>query len=98
MATDHSEVEAKLERLGERVRLGWARQHPMTEQERELVRQAVGEQWQREEAVRQKLEAARQAEEVRLAQARKELEHGPSKETGKRGRDRGGDQDHGHGH
>jgi hypothetical protein len=98
MATDHSEVEAKLQRLGERVRLGWARPQPMTAQERELVRQAVGQQWQREEAVRQKLATARQAEKVRLAKARKALERGPSKATGKRARDRGIDQDDGHRH
>jgi hypothetical protein len=99
MADKPTDMDAKLKHLGERVRLGWARQHRMTEAERNLVRQAVSEQWQREETVRQTRLEARAAEEARQAQIQESLQRGQQKEPDQREKDRGRiDKDDGHSH
>lgn len=99
MADKPTDMDAKLKRLGERVRLGWARQHSMSEAERNLVRQAVAQQWQREETVRQTRLEARAAEEARQAQIQESLQRGQQKEPDQREKDRGRiDKDDGHSH
>lgn len=90
MEPDYSEVEAKLRRLADRVHRGWAKLYPMTEQEREMVRQAAREQWEREEQVRQE-----------LAEAQRVIERAggvPPKEQDKRAHDRKPDNDQTHTH
>jgi hypothetical protein len=98
MATDHSEAEAMLQRLAERVHRGWAKQHPMTEKEWERVRAAVQEQWQREEQVRRDLEAARLAQEAHRAQMQQEGMSPPPRDRDKQGPAHGIDKDDGHSH
>jgi len=48
MPNENTDAEAKLKKLGERVRDGWAKQHPIPEQSTETVRQTVREEWERE--------------------------------------------------
>ena len=52
MPNENTDAEAKLKKLGERVRQGWAKQHPTPEKSLETVRQTVREEWQREQAVK----------------------------------------------
>ena len=52
MPDENTDAAAKLKKLGQRVRDGWAKQHPMPEQSRETVRQTVREEWEREQAAK----------------------------------------------
>lgn len=52
MPDDNTDAQAKLKKLGERVRNGWAKQNPMPEKSRETVRQAVREEWEREQTAK----------------------------------------------
>ena len=49
MPNDNTDAEAKLKKLGERVRNGWSKKHPMPEQSLETVRQTVREEWERDQ-------------------------------------------------
>ncbi|MCP5525102.1 MAG: hypothetical protein H7A46_26555 [Verrucomicrobiales bacterium] len=96
MATDPEEIDAKLQRLGERARMGWAQLHSMTEEARRAVSQAVTDQWQREEAVRQTRQEAREAEAVRRAGGQESQQRDQQKEAERREQDRQRDKGHGH--
>jgi hypothetical protein len=52
MPEEHTDAEAKLKKLGERVRDGWAKRHPIPERSLETVRQTVREEWEREQAAK----------------------------------------------
>ena len=52
MPDENTDAAAKLKKLGQRVRDGWAKQHPMPEASRDTVRQTVREEWQREQAIK----------------------------------------------
>ena len=52
MPDDTTNAEAKLKKLGQRVRAGFAKQHPISEQSIQTVRRAVREEWQREQEVK----------------------------------------------
>ena len=70
MDEEQTKAELRLMKLGERLRAGMKAQQPLSTTELECVRQAVREQWQREEKVRQfvgraKQSAAQQEEERR---------------------------------
>lgn len=49
MPDRNTEAEDKLRKLGERLRQGWARQHPIPEKSLDTVRNAVREEWAREQ-------------------------------------------------
>lgn len=53
MPNDNTDAQAKLKKLGERVRSGWSKKHPMPEQSLETVRQTVREEWEREQAAKE---------------------------------------------
>ncbi len=42
------DAESSLAKLGQRLRDGWAKQHPTQEHELDAVREAIREQWARE--------------------------------------------------
>ena len=52
MPDENTDAAAKLKKLGQRVRDGWAKQHPMPEQSIQTVRQTVREEWEREQAAK----------------------------------------------
>jgi len=52
MPNENTDAEAKLKKLGERVRDGLAKRHPVPEQSLEAVRQTVREEWQREQTAK----------------------------------------------
>lgn len=47
MPGDNQSDEAKLRKLGQRIRLGWAKRHPVSERSLQTVRDAVRVQQQR---------------------------------------------------
>lgn len=49
MPNENTDAADKLKKLGQRVRDGWTRQHPIPDQSLETVRQTVREEWQREQ-------------------------------------------------
>lgn len=49
MPREPRDAEAALKKLGQRVRAGWAKKHPITERSRQTVRTAVREQWELEQ-------------------------------------------------
>ncbi len=54
MPDDLTQCEANLQKLAERLHRGWARLHAVKEKHLALVRQAVHEQWQKEQELRTK--------------------------------------------
>jgi hypothetical protein len=52
MPDDLTQCETNLRKLAERLHKGWARLHPVTEKNLALVRQAVHEQWRKEQELR----------------------------------------------
>ena len=49
MSNSESETEAKLEKLSQRIELGWEKLNPITETERDTVRRAIQEEWQQQQ-------------------------------------------------
>ena len=50
MSDEHRQAEAKLRKLGQRVRQGWAKLYPVSEQQLAKVRAAVRQQWEQTHA------------------------------------------------
>ena len=48
MSDDNTEAAAMLRKLGERVRAGWAKLHPVSDKHLAAVRAAVAKQWEQE--------------------------------------------------
>ena len=49
MPRETKQAEAALQKLGQRVRAGWAKKHPISERSRQTVRTTVREQWEIEQ-------------------------------------------------
>jgi len=49
MPHQNTDAEAKLKKLGQRLRQGFARQHPVPQQSLDTVRDAVRQEWEREQ-------------------------------------------------
>jgi len=55
MPNENTESQTALNKLGQRLREGWARRHPTREKDLDTVRAAVRDQWEQDqEAVRKK--------------------------------------------
>jgi hypothetical protein len=54
MPNPHTDAEAKLQKLGQRLRAGWAAQHPADDRDLESVRAAVRAQWERDQELKGK--------------------------------------------
>lgn len=52
MPDQNTEAEQKLKKLGQRIRHGWTKEHPATDKSLETVKQAVREQWEREQVAK----------------------------------------------
>jgi len=52
MPREQTNAEAALTKLGQRVRAGWARQHPISERSLETVRTTVRQEWEQEQKVK----------------------------------------------
>jgi hypothetical protein len=49
MPNENTDAEAALQKLGHRVRLGWAKKHPIPDKSLESVKNTVREQWEKEQ-------------------------------------------------
>ena len=49
MPNENTDAEAALKKLGHRVRLGWAKKHPIPDKSLEWVKDTVREQWEKEQ-------------------------------------------------
>ena len=49
MPNKHTEAEAALKKLGDHLRLGWAKKHPISDKSLESVKNTVREQWEQEQ-------------------------------------------------
>ena len=50
MPNQNTDAEAALQKLGHRLRLGWAKKHPIPDKSLESVKNTVREQWEQEQA------------------------------------------------
>ena len=51
MPDQNTDAEAALQKLGHRVRLGWAKKHPIPDKSLESVKNTVREQWEQEQTM-----------------------------------------------
>jgi len=49
MPNQNTDTEAALKKLGQRLRSGWAKQHPVSDKTLESVKGTVREQWEQEQ-------------------------------------------------
>jgi hypothetical protein len=49
MPNQNTDAEAALQKLGHRLRLGWAKKHPVSDKSLESVKNTVREQWEQEQ-------------------------------------------------
>jgi hypothetical protein len=49
MPNQNTDAEAALQKLGHRLRLGWAKKHPVPDKSLESVKNTVREQWEQEQ-------------------------------------------------
>lgn len=49
MPNENTDAEAALKKLGHRMRLGWAKKHPISDKSLESVKNTVREQWEQEQ-------------------------------------------------
>jgi hypothetical protein len=54
MPNQKTDAEAALQKLGHRLRLGWAKKHPVQDKSLESVRDTVREQWEKEQVAEPK--------------------------------------------
>jgi hypothetical protein len=52
MPREQKEAETALQKLGQRIRAGWSKQHPVAEQSLETVRTTVRQEWEQEQQVK----------------------------------------------
>ena len=82
MPEQENEIERKLHKLADRLRLGWQKQHPVTQKDLGLVRQVVREQWDKEQSLAQEAAKNRQAEQTKQGHEQAPLEQGHEQESG----------------
>jgi hypothetical protein len=54
MPNQKTDAEAALQKLGQRVRAGWSKQHPVSDRSIETVKNTVREQWEQEQVAEPK--------------------------------------------
>jgi len=52
MPREQTDADAALTKLGQRIRAGWAKQHPISERSQETVRTTVRQVWEQEQKVK----------------------------------------------
>lgn len=67
MSDDNKKAAANLRKLGERVRAGWAKLHPVSAKQLAAVRAAVAKQWEQEHAGKPMAKSQRSASQSREA-------------------------------
>ena len=59
MPNENTDAEAALKKLGDHLRLGWAKKHPVSDKSLESVKNTVREQWEKEQVTEHPSKAAR---------------------------------------
>ena len=94
---DTTKAEAKLRKLGERVRAGWHQVHPLDPKHLAAVRAAVRQQWEQEHAGKSVVAEPETRQSSRAAEQQQSRQ--ASKTTRPRSsRSQDHSQDHGHGY
>jgi len=89
MPDEDSKVDAKLEKLRQAVRQGWAKLHPATDAHRAVVRRVVRQQWRQEAKI--------QAEQKQSSSGKgKSKQAKPTQAQSQKGKSTGHDQGHSH--
>jgi hypothetical protein len=93
MSDDPNKAAAKLRKLGERARAGWAKLHRVSEKHLAAVRAAVLQQWEQEQASKPRSKLHKTAKHSRVAdsQATRQARSTKTKQQSK-------SQDYGHSH
>ena len=93
MSDDNKQAAANLRKLGERVRAGWAKLHPVSAKQLAAVRAAVAKQWEQEHAGKPMAKSQRSARQSREAhdQSSRQI-------RARKGKRRSQSQDYGHEH
>ena len=91
MSDDNTEAAAMLRKLGERVRAGWAKLHPVSDKHLAAVRAAVVKQWEQEHGGKSRAKARRLAKQSHA-------EHDQSSRQSRSTKTKGRSQSHDHGH
>ena len=52
MPNQKTNAEAALQKLGQRIRAGWSKEHPIADQSLETVRTTVRQDWEQEQTVK----------------------------------------------
>ena len=93
MSDDNKKAAANLRKLGERVRAGWAKLHPVTAKQLAAVRAAVAKQWEQEHAGKPMVKSQRSQSQSRLG-------HGQSvrQTRARKAKRRSQSRDYGHSH
>ncbi len=68
MSEDNTKAAANLRQLGERVRTGWAKLHPVSEKQLAAVRAAVVKQWAQEQPGKSMAKPQRTVKQSQAAQ------------------------------
>ncbi len=82
-------IKAKLEKLAERVRRGWAKLHPVTEAQLAVVNRRLREKWQQEAKI---LQAEKQSSKAKG----KSKQAKPTQAQSQKPKSKGHDQSHSH--
>ena len=91
MADQDNLVEKKLQKLGHRLRRGWAKLHPVTRKQMEAVRAVVRKQWEQRQKKESSQSQATDSDEQGKTQF---LQQSISKQSKQKSKSR----DHGHSH
>lgn len=91
MGEQENLVEKKLQKLGHRLRRGWAKLHPVTRKQMEAVRAVVRKQWEQMQKKESSQSQATDPNEQERTQSQQQSIGKPSKPKSK-------SRDHGHSH
>src|ERR1041384_6206117 len=93
MADDNSETEAKLRKLGERVREGWGKLPRLTQEQKDQVRKAIREQWEKDQSAEEESGTREQDQQKKAKKGHKKSIEDRSSQSNQGQSD---SQDHGH--
>lgn len=98
MPDKNTDVEARLRRLAQHLRLGWAKLYAVTDKEKEVVRQTVRRQWEKKHQIAQRIADSKETGEAKQQPPQSEKSQEVDQETSKPLPPEDQDIDHDHGH
>ena len=98
MPDPQTEAEAKLQKLAQRLRRGWAGRHPVAEKTLQGVREAVRQQWEREQRAVKPKQVAKTKPVQQKTKPNKTLKQEQKKDNSQTSQQKSKGHDHGHSH